>query len=275
MSRIWPPKMPDLLKALKDREPFNLYNDRPVEHRIIGACMLESHFLAGLLRYRNIPVRIRAGYFKDIRSNAPFIVNFWENVSREKRVQEDLLKEDPEKWKQRINAFTIKQNHINHYIEHWSCEYWNSNSKQWRLLDANNTFLKAHSNITVGYHLPRDHYELAFEAWMKMRTSDDFNPDQYAEEQQDGRSHIRSQLLWDFFSLLNHDLAGYDQPTREAYIFLKETKFEEISNQELEELDNLAHLLSKPHSKDDLVEFYYQCAKIRLESAEKDEYSFV
>ncbi|MFX1250517.1 MAG: hypothetical protein ACFFCZ_02795 [Promethearchaeota archaeon] len=278
MNRIWPPKMTDLLRALKETKPHNLYDDRQYEQRIIGACMLESHFLAGLLRYKNIPARIRAGYFKDIRENSAFIVKFWEKVLRERGVREELLKRDPEKWKEEINAYTRKKNDINHYIEHWICEYWDETKNKWRMLDANTTFLKAHSDMDVGFHLPKEHYEYASKAWKKMRHSGNFNPDQYVEDPQDGRSHIRSQLLWDFFSLLNHDIPGHGDPSplsRNSRIFVKEKKYEETSTLELEELDILANLLLQEPTKDELVAFYRRCTTLRLESAERDRYSFV
>jgi hypothetical protein len=274
MNRIWPPYMYDQLKALKDTEPFNLYENRPVEQRLIGACMSESHFLAGLLRYKKIPARLRAGYFKDISSNKEHFFEFWMNVARVKGWASSLLN-DPEKWKENITAFLNRQLSANHYIEHWVCEYWDKSEKKWRILDANDTFLKASSGIEVGFHLPKKHFEYAYEAWKKMRSDKNFNPDQYFEEPQDGRSHIRSQLLWDFFSLLNHDLAGYSTPKRSTYQFVKQKKYEDTSKEELEELDKLADLLSREPTRDELVAFYKSSKTLKLEAAEKDPYSFV
>ncbi|MGD2086088.1 MAG: hypothetical protein PVH61_07890 [Candidatus Aminicenantes bacterium] len=275
MNNIWPPRMNDLLEALKDTEPHNLYDQRKPEQRIIGSCMKESHLLAGMLRYKNIPVRIRAGFFKDIRANSAHVIKFWEKVSKEKGSEAELLEKDPVKWKEVNNAYTKKQNDVNHYIEHWICEYWDKNQEKWRLLDANNTFLKAHSDIDVGFHLPKKHFEYACEAWKKMRRNDHFNPDQYAEGQKDGRSHIRTYLLWDFYSLLNHDIAGYDQQSRSSLQFINERKYEEISTLELEELDMLANLLAQDPTKDEIAAFYRRCKTLRLESVEKDPYSFV
>lgn len=274
MNRIWPPFMYDQLKALKDTEPFNLYDIRPVEKRLIGACMSESHFLAGLLRFKEIPVRLRAGYFKDISSNQEHFKKFWMKVARVKGWSRGLLN-NPQKWKENINAFLNRQLSANHYIEHWVCEYWDKNEKNWRILDANDMFLKACSGIEVGFHLPKHHFEYAHEAWKKMRNDRNFNPDQYFEDTQDGRSHIRSQLLWDFYSLLNHDLAGYGAPTRSTYGFVKQKRYEETSEEELEELDRLAVLLSKQPGKDEVIAFYHNCKILRLKAVEKDPYSFV
>lgn len=114
----------------------------------------------------------------------------------------------PEKWLKVNHDETRHQVAINKCLEHWVAEYWDGKQRQWRLLDANYTLLKAMSGIELGHVLPRRYFEYSYESWQKMRIEADFNPDQYAEWPQDGRSHIRSQLLWDFYSLLNHDSAG-------------------------------------------------------------------
>lgn len=273
MNRVWPPYMYDQLKALNDTEPFNLFDERPVKKRLIGACMSESHFLAGMLRYKKIPARLRAGYFKDILSNKDHFIKFWMKVARVKGWASGLMNE-PEKWKKNIIDFLNRQISANHYIEHWVCEYWDRKEKKWLILDANTTFLKASSGMEVGFYLPRKHFEYAFDAWKKMRSDRTFNPDQYFEDPQDGRSHIRSQLLWDFYSLLNHDLAGFSTPKRSTYEFVKQ-KYVETSPAELKELDNLAELLSKNPSVDELVSFYHHSKTLKLEAAELDPYSFV
>jgi hypothetical protein len=281
MNWIWPPGGPvpgmtDMLAALKKAEPHNLYDERHVEQRLIGACMTESAFLTGLLRYRNIPARIRAGYFKDTMGNREHIVGFWENVSRAKGIQKELMEENPKSWKELMNSITMKsQVEADKHIEHWVCEYWDEKENRWRLLDANNTFLEASSDIDVGFHLPKKHYEFAYEAWQKMRSTEDFNPDQYAEWPQDGRSHIRSQMLLDFYSLLNHDMAGFDDQSGDVMKFIKKKKYEDVSTGELEELDALAQLLAKNPAKEELIDFYFKCKTLRIESAEKDRYSFV
>jgi hypothetical protein len=275
MERIWPPRVRDILHALGQTGPGDIYGFRQPEQRVIGACMLEAHLLAGMLRYRQIPVRIRAGYFKDIMTDPEHTVTFWRKVLRERNTDSDLLKENPAKWEEDVDRYTRSQIDINHSTEHWLCEYWDPTGEKWRLFDANDTFLLAHSNMSVGYELPEEHFEYAHEAWPKMRKGGEFNPDQYAEEPQDGRSHIRSQMLWDYFSLLNHDIAGFDEPTKDTFNFLKERRYDELSPPELEELDSLAALLSTEPTVEELVSFYRQSTTLRLESAEKDPYSFL
>ncbi|NIM90140.1 MAG: hypothetical protein GTO17_04250 [Candidatus Aminicenantes bacterium] len=141
------------------------------------------------------------------------------------------------------------------------------------LLDANNTFLKASSGLDVSFHLPKEYYEFAYEAWMKMRSSEDFNPDQYQEYPHDGRTHIKKSMLWDFYSLLNHDI-GSDLSPRTSYEFTLKN-YAELSKEELAELDRLAILLSNDPTTEGLATFYQNSKTLKIKSAEEDPYSFV
>lgn len=287
VRNVWPPKAADSLAALSDSGPGNLLGDREVTDRLRGGCMAESHLLATMLRYRRIPARIRAGYFRDVYGNADHVIAFWEKNAREKGVAGQLLEEDPARWREVNHEYTRAQIEVNKRVEHWAVEYWDAERRAWRLLDANTEFLKAMSDIDVGPHLPRRHFEYAHESWQRMRTSEDFHPDQYAEWPQDGRSHIRSQLLWDFYSLLNHDIGGHDQaawtddehaaatPERDAFAFIKEDTYEEVSSEELAELDALAELLASAPTVDDLLAFYRASKHLRISTLEADGYSFL
>lgn len=269
-----PPRMPKLLKMLRDKKPYNLYEEREIKHRIVSSCIVESHFLAGLLRYKDIPARTRAGNFKNVLTNPKHYTSFWEKTFRGRGVMRDLLTNDPDGWQEWVNSFISKQIQDNHYIEHWICEYWDEEMNKWRILDANTTFLRASCGIDVDYLLSQEYFEYSFEAWKKMRSDKNFNPDQYREDEQDGPFHIRKSLLWDFFSLLNHDIAGMDSPSSNSRELIYKP-FGELSRKELKELDLLANLLSKNPSRDELVEFYQNNTTFKLEDVEKDPYSFV
>ena len=95
---VWPPRAEDVLAALSDSGPGDLLGDREITDRLRGGCMAESHLLAMLLRHKRIPVRIRAGYFRDVYGNADHVIAFWERNAREKGVAGTLLAEDPERW---------------------------------------------------------------------------------------------------------------------------------------------------------------------------------
>jgi hypothetical protein len=209
-------------------------------------------------------------------NNSDHIISFWENNVRGGGIQNDLLKKNPKEWKKLMNDITKREQiEVDKHIEHLVCEYWDKSEDRWRIIDANTTFLKASSDIEVSYHLPLKHFQFAYEAWKIMRTSDNFNPDQYAEYPHDSRTHIRSQLILDYYCLLNHEMAGFDNQTGVTSDFVKRKRFDNASTEELGELDALADLLSKKPSIIDLVSFYHSAKTLQIKSSESDPYSFV
>lgn len=186
------------------------------------------------------------------------------------------MKNDPLAWKKNQNADTQSQIDADHHIEHWICEYWNGEKKQWILLDANNDFLNLSSKIVVGYELPKKYFEYAHEAWINMRAkNEEYNPEMHEEYPQDGRSHIRSQLLVDFYNLLNHDISCYINIHLPSKQFVKEKTYIELTEKEILELDELASLLSKNPSVNQLIKFYNESLTLKIESANLDSFSFV
>jgi hypothetical protein len=267
--------MPALLQALDELPPGGLPPIREPQHRVVGACMLESHFLAGLLRANGIPTRIRAGYFRGMRGNRAHIVRFWRDALRARGADDELLRTDPDRWQKELDAYSEHLNEIDHHIEHWVCEVRTTPDGRWRILDANRSFLKAFGDLDVGYELPEEHWEPAWMAWRDMRADDGYDPDRHAEDPQDGRSHIRSQLLSDFASLLNHDLAGLSEPDAATAAFVRARTYAETSEEERQDLDALAALLSTDPPVDELVAFHASHERLRIPAAEADPYSLV
>jgi len=275
MPQVWPPRFSDILSALMNIEPYILSAKRKAIDRVIGACMLEAHFLGGLLRSKSIPVRMRGGYFTNIRSDHNHIVNFWRENLTIKNQENPSFKENPEQWIEKLDILSQEKNAINHHIEHWVCEYWDSEEKKWVILDANDNFLKAHSNLDVGFYLPKHYFEYASEAWIQMRSTHNFNPKRYEEDPQDGQSHIRTQLLRDYFSLLSYDLPGFGEEEPSNYKFIHEKNYNDLTSKELMELDKLAKLLKQDPPINDLVEFYLNSKTIKLKHIDNDPYNFV
>ncbi len=274
MTRVWPPDLQRVLAELQRAPPHNLTGRRPPKYRVIGACILESHLLAGFLRHRSFKVRVRVGYFRNVENNLPLTTRFWLNALAARGVDLKRLREDSRGWEREVRELTAKQFAIRHRIEHWICECFSERTGSWTLLDADKVFLKAHSGITVPFALPSKYFIGASDAWKEMRTTADFDSDRYAEEPQDGRSHIRSQMLSDFFSLLNHDVAGQGESAR-SLSFIKERSYDDLSQSELKDLDRLAELLSGNPGVDDLLTFYHDSDTIALPDAEEDPYCFL
>ena len=268
MANVWPPGAPipgmrDLLAALRARPPHVLSRERAPIDRLVGACMLESIFLTGLLRHRGIPARVRAGYFADTMGNAEHVIAFWEDVCRARGVAGDLRESDPDGWKRVMNGITQREQiDVDKHIEHWVCEYWDDAVRSCRLLDANDTFLHASSGLDVGFHLPKAHYEFAHEAWRRLRSQDGVDPGQHAEEPQDGPSHIRSQLLLDYGCLLCHEAAGFDDQQGPVMAFIKRKSFGELTEGELADLDRLAELLAIDLPLQELAAFRFEATPL-------------
>jgi hypothetical protein len=275
MTRVRPPSVARVLETLCQRRPPGLVRGRAPGDRVIGACILESHLLAGMLRFVRIPARVRAGYFKNIMGTPDVTVRFWRQALAAREAQAADRAADLTAWEAGVDTLTRRQIAVDHRTEHWLCEVWDAASRSWRLVDANRTFLRAHSALDVPFFLPPRYFEPAGEAWRRMRTGASFEPDQYFEAPQDGRSHIRSQLLSDFYSLLNHDAAGLDEPSPGARDFIKGRTFSELTAEELAELDSLAELLADEPTFEELLELYLVSSTLRLEAAELDPYSFL
>ena len=60
----------------------------------------------------------------------------------------------------------------------------------------------------------------------------------------------------DFFSLLNHDVAGKGNSLPDDLKLVKEKDYTDLTDDEIKELDDLADLLSTDPSIIDLITFY-------------------
>jgi len=261
----------DILDTLKIKSPGVLSENRKLENRVVGACTKESIFLTSLLRNKGIPARIRVGYFTNLY-RADNAIEFWEKVNRYERENQF----DMDQW----NSWTKHNIDVNRSIEHFVTEYWNKDSKKWEILDARPEFLEYHGvKLDKKYHLKLNYnYEFAWQVWLKR---DSIEEDAYAERGWSAKTHIRYQMLLDFYSLLNHDgpaifesngiQTSADDPRR---LFL-EKDFDDLSKLEIEELDILAKLLSHSPSVNELIEFYNSSRTLKIKSIEEDKYSFI
>jgi hypothetical protein len=99
-------------------------------------------------------VRIRVGYFRNIRAKPEHVVAFWERVMREKGIEAELLERDPDLWRETVNAHSQRQNDFDHHIEHWICELWDDETRTWQLVDANADFVRALNHDGAGIDRP-------------------------------------------------------------------------------------------------------------------------
>ncbi|MCB0722573.1 MAG: hypothetical protein KDC42_09730 [Ignavibacteriae bacterium] len=260
-----------ILDTLKSRGDSTLSPDRKLGDRIIGACTKESIFSTSALRGKGIPARMRVGYLTNLYT-AEKTLDFWKNVKEYEWM--DTTGEYPDE-------FTLEAMKVNRSIEHWVTEFWDESTNQWRLLDIRPEYINAYGK-NVDYFIKHgENFEFAWEVWQRIG-KEGIEEAAYAEGDLDAKSHVRYQMLQDFYSLLNYELPGvFDSDG--VYIgdnenddikFLKKS-YDDLSEIELKELDELAELLSTSPDVEVLVEFYNNSTTLKLESLEKDEYSFV
>lgn len=262
----------DILDTLKVKGSGKLTKDRKLEDRVLGACTKESIFSAAMLKSKGIPARIRVGYLTNLYTGDKAI-EFWRNVNK-------YGNPNPSD-SAAFDQFTLYMKKVNKAIEHWVTEYWDVNSKTWKVLDIRPEYLQSYG-LDVNYHLPDMYFEFGHEAWMA-RNDSAFLNDAYSEGELDGKSHIRYQMLLDFYSLLNHDVPGLfddegkyisNNENNDELKFLKKN-YDGLSQVEINELDSLAVLLNNEPNINELLEFYSTSKTLKINSMFEDRYSFV
>ena len=267
IPRIWPFQMAVVLENLAGRGSGRIDTSRKLEDRVVSSCTQESILLASFLRYRGVPARIRVGYLTGLHQG-PQAEEFWQNVNEYEwgdRYTREKITEITTGWRQ-----------VDKTIEHWIAEYWDGESHRWQPYDVRTEYAGAYG-FEVGPSLAPHQFEYAWQAWFKMKEPG-FNPDTYDESDLDGRSHIRQQLLYDFYNLLNHEAAGWgDDGEAEQSVrrFVRARRFSELSEQEAAELDAVADLMKRGATPEQFVELYRTSSTLRLPTVEADSYSFV
>lgn len=262
----------DILDTLKVKGNGTLSIDRKLEDRIFGACTKEAIFSTAMFRAKGIPARIRVGYMTNLYTGEKAI-EFWRNINNYGReVPFDSAMYD---------QHSLYMKEVNKSIEHWVTEYWDKAQNRWRILDIRPEYLQSYG-LDVSYHLPDEYFEFGYEAWLK-KDNPDFQNDAYSEQGMDGKTDIRYQMLMDFYSLLNHDVPGiFDdegtditQDENNNVIKFLRKEYSKLDDEEIKELDGLAALLDEKPSVDALIEFYNNSSTLKIESMEKDTYSFI
>ena len=129
--------------------------------------------------------------------------------------------------------------------DHWITEYYDTNKCKWKLVDAD-MFFDYNSLIVQGIDLldiPKDKFIFGAEAYLGLRNKkyENFqmyyasNPTTYGL-----KAAIRA-LFYDFHCLMNNEIIFLHQP---KYIFQKNF---ELSDEEYNELDELANLMLHPN----------------------------
>jgi hypothetical protein len=141
----------------------------------------------------------------------------------------------------------------NKYVDHWVCEYWNSDQQRWILVDAQlDEFQQKELRLPFDpLDVPRDMFLVAGQAWQLCR-NDQADPEKFGIFDMWGLWFIKSNLIRDLASLNKTELLPWD-----SWGLMSESEPDE-SNRETLLLDRVAELTSVDHWSFEKIQYTYQ-----------------
>lgn len=133
--------------------------------------------------------------------------------------------------------------------DHWINQYWDKNKQKWITFDADGFFDK-----TIGfdqYNMPENKFDWAGATWLKVREgkleANNFNNAGGFK----GLMPILWEIFYDFHSLMNNEILYTQMPSFVSF------KFDELTEKDFEEIDELAKLMQEPDENfDELVKIW-------------------
>lgn len=124
--------------------------------------------------------------------------------------------------------------------DHWIVQYYNYNENRWVNLDTNR-INRVETDYDY-YDMPNDRFDFVAKAWLDVRSGkEDINHFRHGSKVT-GLGMLARSLFYDFHSLMNDEISYLFFP-----VFISnDKKFENLSEEELKELDNLANLMLNP-----------------------------
>ena len=124
--------------------------------------------------------------------------------------------------------------------DHWIVQYYNKEENRWINLDVN--MIDRVENDYYYIDLPDDRFDFVAQVWLDVRNGkQDVNYFRHGSKIQ-GMAMLARSLFYDFHALMNDEISYLFFPT-----FLStDDKFNSLSKDELQELDNLATLMLNP-----------------------------
>lgn len=145
-------------------------------------------------------------------------------------------------------------------VDHWINEYFDKKLNKWIAIDAQvQDSKKIYKQVDL-CNLEKE-FEYPADLWLKARKGHLANISKYAKYSNDDNLQvIAKQLFLDFFSLMNYEL-GY----RITPLFIYGKNFSNLTDEDYEEIDNLAKLMLNPDENfDKLKQIFLTNQKFRV-----------
>lgn len=126
----------------------------------------------------------------------------------------------------------------NKSVDHWINQYWDKKQKRWITIDVDGS-LEDYLDFNP-YNMPRDVFDFSADAWLAVRKGKADENYFWNAGGFEGLNVIAWELFYDFYCLMNNEIIYLHLP---KYIW---GNFDKLSEKELKEIDELAHLMKKP-----------------------------
>jgi hypothetical protein len=144
--------------------------------------------------------------------------------------------------------------------DHWINQYWNEKDKRWVTFDADGFF----EEISLGFNqfdIPEHQFDWAAKTWLDVRANR-VDGTRYIYSDGLGTNSLKAiirAIFYDFHSLMNNEISYKFQP---CYI---DGKFENLSEADFQEIDQLATILLDPDKNfDKLIDIWNTNKKFRI-----------
>lgn len=143
--------------------------------------------------------------------------------------------------------------------DHWIVQYYDKKQNRWINLDTNR-INRVETDYDY-YDMPNDRFDFVAKAWLDVRSGKQDVEYFRHGSKITGLTMLARSLFYDFYALMNDEISYLFYP-----VFLStDEKFNNLSEQELNELDNLATLMLNPDENfDKLKEIFENNKRYRV-----------
>lgn len=136
------------------------------------------------------------------------------------------------------------------FYDHWIVQYYSSKEKRWINVDPDDEY-----NGTFNqYDLPNNEFKWIAQVWLNVRKNRDDYKRYIHGSHYNGLNNLAYALFFDFHSLMNDEISYLFFPT----MFDKKDEFDNLTDEELSKLDNLATLMLDPDKNFDELRYLFR-----------------
>ncbi len=136
------------------------------------------------------------------------------------------------------------------FYDHWIVQYYNAKEKRWVNVDPDNDYKVSFNQ----YDFPNKEFQWIAKVWLDVRKGHDDYKRYIHGSSYNGLNNLAYALFFDFHSLMNDEISYLFFPT----MFDKKDEFNNLTDEELSRLDNLAMLMLDPDKNFDELRYLFR-----------------